>query len=87
MTEGENYYYGGLLRYDGSPKPSYQVVKKMFTEKYRTRTEIDIIDSKGIFNGFFGNYEVEFDFEGKTYKQKFHYTKQLAQKSIIIKAK
>lgn len=87
MTEGENYYYGGLLRYDGSPKPSYDVVNKMFNEKYRTRTEIDVADSKGVFNGFFGNYEVEFDFEGKTYKQKFHYTKQIAQRNIVIKAK
>ena len=38
MTSGENYYHGGLLRFDMSEKPAYQVIKELF-QKNGTRRQ------------------------------------------------
>ena len=36
---GENYYYGGLLRYDLSPKPAYYTIKDLFEKTWHTDLE------------------------------------------------
>lgn len=36
MTRGENVFYGGLLRFDMSEKPAYQVVKELFYKEWNT---------------------------------------------------
>jgi hypothetical protein len=58
MTIGENYYYGGLLRFDLSPKPSYYKIKELLQERWHTEAEL-VTDENGYasFRGFFGDYE------------------------------
>ena len=65
MTLGENYYYGGLLRFDMSPKPAYLKLKELLQKKWHTEAEA-VTDADGCtsFRGFYGTYNVEID--GKT---------------------
>ena len=65
MTSGENYYRGGLLRFDFTPKKSYYVIKDLFSKIWHTE-ELVICDN-GIaeFKGFYGDYELELDVNGK----------------------
>lgn len=66
MTVGENYYYGGLLRFDLSPKPAYYVIKNLFEKVWHTEEELVLDgDGKAEFKGFYGDYEAIID--GETY--------------------
>lgn len=60
MTLGENYYYGGLLRFDMSPKPAYFKIKELIQKTWHTETEL-LTDENGNadFRGFYGDYTVE----------------------------
>ncbi len=60
MTLGENYYHGGLLRFDLSPKPAYYALKKLTQQVWHTE-EVLTTDSDGAasLNGFYGDYELE----------------------------
>ena len=60
MTVGENYYYGGLLRFDMTPKPAFYKLKELIQKKWHTETEL-ITDENGkcCFRGFYGDYEIE----------------------------
>jgi hypothetical protein len=62
MSLGENYYYGGLLRFDMSPKPAYFKLKELLQEKWHTEAKA-VTDTDGCtaFRGFYGTYEVEID--------------------------
>lgn len=62
MTIGENYYYGGLLRFDMTPKPAYDVIRDLIKNKWHTETE-GVTDSSGqiSFKGFFGRYRVQIE--------------------------
>lgn len=67
--EGENYYGGGLLRYDLSEKPVYKVLKKLINHEWKTNVEGETNEGIYSFNGFYGEYEVAIN--GKTYKVNF----------------
>ncbi|MFA6816136.1 MAG: endo-1,4-beta-xylanase [Lentisphaeria bacterium] len=41
MNFGENYYRGGLIRYDFTPKPAYFVIKDLFEKTWRTNLSLD----------------------------------------------
>ena len=66
MTLGENYYYGGLLRFDLSPKPAYFKIKELIRERWHTETQTST-NENGIaeFRGFFGKYAVTLELDGK----------------------
>ena len=66
MTIGENYYYGGLLRFDLSPKPAYNKIKELLQKRWHTETEI-VTDENGCatFRGFYGNYDAEIELNGQ----------------------
>jgi GH35 family endo-1,4-beta-xylanase len=70
FSSGENAYYGGLCRFDMSPKPAYQVVKDLFAKEWRTNFERDV-GGRFAFRGFHGTYELEVTVNGKTQKQEF----------------
>ena len=59
MTCGENYYYGGLLRFDMTEKPGFKVLKKLIREDWMTNTQI-VTDEDGYatLRGFHGEYEL-----------------------------
>ena len=65
MTAGENYFYGGLLRFDLSPKPAYLKIKELTKERWHTKASL-VTDQNGIvdFRGFFGDYDVEIEIGG-----------------------
>jgi len=67
MKMGENYYHGGLLRFDLSPKPAYFKIKELLQKRWHTETEL-ITDENGYadFRGFYGDYKVEIIRNGKT---------------------
>lgn len=71
MTIGENYFYGGLLRFDLSPKPAYFVIKNLFEKVWHTEESL-ITDENGKadFRGFFGEYEILVD--GKAYSAEWN---------------
>ena len=66
MTSGENYYYGGLLRFDMTPKKAYYTVKNLIQKKWHTEAEI-FTDNEGKtqFKGFYGNYNAQIEVNGK----------------------
>ena len=75
MTLGENYYYGGLLRFDLSPKPAYLKLKELICDRWHTETELTT-DENGLadFRGFYGAYEAEIFADG-----------QICRKEICLK--
>ncbi len=54
---GENYYRGGLIRFDFTPKPAYFAIKDLFEKEWHTEAEVET-DENGCayFKGFYGNY-------------------------------
>ena len=65
MTSGENQYYGGLLRFDMSPKPAYYTLKRLLEEEWHTEETV-FSDANGVasFRGFYGEYTVEVEIDG-----------------------
>lgn len=62
MSLGENYYYGGLLRFDMSPKPAYLKLKELLQKKWHTEAEaVTDADGNAEFRGFYGKYDIEID--------------------------
>ena len=62
MTVGENRFYGGLLRFDMTPKPAYLRLKELITKEWRTNLETQTDENGHItFRGFYGEYEIEAD--------------------------
>lgn len=76
MTLGENYYYGGLLRFDMTPKPSYYKIKELLQKKWHTEASL-VTNEQGTadFRGFYGNYEVELEANGKRVKKQITLSK------------
>ena len=67
MTAGENYYHGGLLHFDLSPKPAYNTIKELTQKRWHTEAEL-VTDKTGCadFRGFYGDYEVTAGADTKT---------------------
>lgn len=67
MSLGENYYYGGLLRFDLSPKPAYYKIKELIQQRWHTEAAL-VTNQDGVcgFRGFYGQYEIEISAGGKT---------------------
>lgn len=84
MTAGENYYYGGLLRFDMTPKPAYYVIKNLFEKTWHTEMEImSDADGKAGFKGFYGTYELEIEFGGKTVTKEINLIKKSGKRFEI----
>jgi len=66
MTVGENYYHGGLLRFDFSPKPAYFKIKHLIQERWHTEANL-VTNQNGrcSFRGFYGEYELEIEANGE----------------------
>ena len=70
FSGGENIYYGGLCRFDMTPKPAFNVVKDLFGKEWRTNFERDV-GGEFSFRGFHGEYELEATADGKTLHKTF----------------
>lgn len=56
MTNGENKYRGGLLRFDLSPKPAYEMLDKLVNKEWNTECDVFSDNGKFCFRGFYGKY-------------------------------
>ena len=85
MTCGENYYYGGLLRFDMSEKPGFKMLKKLIREEWMTNTQI-VTDEEGYatLRGFHGEYELTVHANEKSSVHNFHMTKADLSNSMTI---
>ena len=70
FSGGENAYYGGLCRFDMTPKPAYHVVKDLFGKEWRTNFAKDVSGCLS-FCGFHGGYELVATSNGRTVRQAF----------------
>ena len=84
MKRGENYYYGGLLRFDLSPKPAYFRIKDLLQKKWHTETEL-LTDENGIaeFRGFYGDYCANVEFGVQEVKTEFSLSKNAENSTRI----
>ena len=57
MTIGENMYYGGLFRFDMTPKPAFFAIQNLIKKKWNTDTSL-VTDTEGRakMRGFYGTY-------------------------------
>lgn len=68
MTQGENVYYGGLLRNDLSEKPAFKVIKDLFGKEWRTDTSAVTNEyGKVEFKGFYGSYDLTVVYDEKEF--------------------
>lgn len=83
MSAGENYFYGGLLRYDFTPKPAYQTIRGLFEKTWRTNLEIDSCGAKDTcFKGFLGEYEIEVSSGERSCKTAFHLRRDVKAQTL-----
>lgn len=82
MEQGENYYRGGLLRFDMSEKPAFKRLKKLIKEVWTTNETLTL-DEKGAaqFRGFYGDYEITIEDENacRVYDCKFYENNDLVE--------
>lgn len=76
MSSGENAYYGGLLRFDGTPKPIYHALYDLIHKQWHTQEQMST-DQTGHcnFHGFYGTYDVTVHNGDKTSTHSVHLTK------------
>jgi len=66
----ENFYHGGLLRFDMSKKPAYYRIKELLTKRWHTEGSL-VTNERGevSFRGFFGDYDVTVEHGGGVVKK------------------
>ncbi len=81
--DGENYYHGGLIRYDFTKKPAYEALDNLINEEWCTKIEEEV---NGVleFRGFFGEYEIEAEANGQKIKISFTLSKNNINNEITI---
>lgn len=85
MTSGENYFYGGLLRFDMTPKPAYYAIKNLFEKTWHTETDITSdTDGQAKFKGFYGAYEIHLEYGGKTITKEINFKKKSGKRFEIV---
>lgn len=84
MTAGENYYYGGLLRFDLSPKPAYYAVKNLFEKRWHTSESMATnANGEAFFKGFKGKYSLTFEKGGQTITKEAKILKSMPTENCI----
>ena len=76
MTAGENYYYGGLIRFDFTPKPAYLAIRDLFEKEWRTNLTLHTDSGALSFKGFYGEYELEITAGGQKVTRTIHLSKE-----------
>ena len=85
MTSGENYYHGGLVRFDMTPKPAFLALKDLFEKQWRTQGEAET-DGEGCahIRGFHGQYDVEVVGDGRTTHAQIHLSRDGTNRFTVI---
>ena len=88
MAAGENHFFGGLMRFDMSKKPAYNVLHDLFTKQWHTEAET-ITDEGGnaSLRGFYGDYDIKIIANGREYNIDFKLSEKRGNKNnnIILK--
>ncbi|MBO5453445.1 MAG: endo-1,4-beta-xylanase [Clostridia bacterium] len=85
MTAGENYYYGGLIRFDLTPKPAYFTIKNLFEKKWHTEENIETNENgESTFRGFYGKYDLEIEVNGEKIVKEIDLSKKAENKFEIM---
>jgi len=85
MTLGENVYYGGLLRFDLSPKPAYYTIKNLIQNVWHTDAEVTTDENgEAIMRGFYGEYDVTYTVDGKESKKTIKISKEQQNNDILL---
>ncbi|MBQ7789190.1 MAG: endo-1,4-beta-xylanase [Clostridia bacterium] len=72
MSIGENIYFGGLVRFDMTPKPAYNVIYDLIHNKWNTKLDLESNTQGCIdFRGFYGDYEIEITKAKRTVSKTF----------------
>ena len=81
MTAGENYYHGGMIRYDFTTKPVYNMLYDLIHKEWHTEAETESNEyGVATFKGFYGEYDVEVTYpDGRIEKQTLHLNKDLSK--------
>lgn len=69
---GENFYCGGMLRYDMSEKPVLKAYKALLDSWHTEESKASDDEGECVFKGFYGEYEVEITTENGVVKNTFH---------------
>lgn len=84
MTSGENYYRGGLIRFDFTKKPAFEMLKNMIHKEWHTECECtSTVDGLAQFKGFYGKYTLEIEHDGKTETHEIDFSKHGLKKFKI----
>jgi len=86
MSAGENYYYGGLVRFDMSKKPAYYVLRDLFKKTWHTESEVST-GEKGCASvkAFYGKYDAEITLpDGKVCAKEIWLAKDAGGKVKVI---
>ena len=85
MTLGENVYYGGLLRFDLSPKPAYYTIKNLIQNVWHTDAEVTTDENgEAMVRGFYGEYDVTYTVDGKESKKTIKISKEQQNNDILL---
>ncbi len=74
MTNGENRYHGGLLHFDMTPKPAWNVLDRLINQDWHTSIQRKSSSTADV-KGFYGSYELTATAGGKTVKMPIHLKK------------
>ena len=85
MTAGENYYYGGLMRHDMTPKPAVEMFRRYMKKEWHTDADFTCDeDGWGAFRGFYGWYDVTVEADGICHTERVHVTKKSGNRFRIV---
>lgn len=78
--EGENFFHGGLIRYDFTKKPAYYRLQNLIKNEWHTS-----VSGQGNtnFRGFYGKYNVTATYNGETTKTQIHIKKEKENNFVI----
>jgi GH35 family endo-1,4-beta-xylanase len=74
MTNGENKYHGGLLRFDMSKKPAWEVLDQLINHDWHTSQQLSCSGTAEV-KGFYGTYTLTATANGKEVTKTIHLKK------------
>lgn len=73
--EGENFYCGGLYRYDMTEKPALHAFRSLMKEWHTEQERVTDCSGECVIKGFYGDYDVEIVTENGKQTAEFHLDK------------
>ena len=84
MSAGENYYRGGLIRFDFTKKPAYEMLRELIHKTWHTEADTQTKNGIAKFKGFYGDYDLTIKTENGEIKKTIHLGKKCKNEFEII---